>query len=81
MDTSIVQMGFNLMLYGMGMVFVFLTVLVIFTTLMSHLIQRYFPEAIAESLAPIAPATAASIDDKTLAIIQAAVTKHRNAQS
>ncbi|MDO8825889.1 OadG family protein [Methylophaga sp.] len=40
-DTTLMSEGFTLMLTGMGFVFVFLTVLVLVTTLMSWIITRY----------------------------------------
>lgn len=39
--TNLISEGLNLMLIGMGFVFVFLTLLVIATTLMSRFITRY----------------------------------------
>lgn len=40
-DSTLMSEGFTLMLTGMGFVFVFLTVLVLVTTLMSWIITRY----------------------------------------
>lgn len=73
--------GISLMLFGMGFVIVFLTLLVIATTIMSRLVMRYEPVAV-----PVTPAgrrTAASSatdqpDDQTLiAVMTAALQKFR----
>lgn len=76
MQETIMQQGVDLMLFGMGTVFVFLTVLVIATTIMSSLVQRFFPEP--EPVAPVAgPAPTGVTDPKLLAIIKAAIEQHR----
>jgi len=79
-ETSIIHMGLNLMLYGMGMVFVFLTVLIICTSAMSSVIQRYFQEPQLDSSMPSTLNSVSPIDGRTLAILQSAVTKHRNSK-
>ena len=75
--------GVNLMLFGMGFVFLFLTVLVGVTTLMSKVIGRYFPDPVPAAAAPPrAPAAAPASDDSELvAAITAAIRMHRNKQS
>lgn len=76
MQQDIMQQGVELMLFGMGSVFVFLTVLVIATTIMSSFVQRFLPEA--PEPQPAAPrATANVTDPKLLAVIKAAVDQHR----
>jgi oxaloacetate decarboxylase gamma subunit len=75
-SSELLSEGFNLMLLGMGFVFIFLTVLVIATTLMSRIITRYekdvgvLPEeGIASPTAVISPAMNESQhanDDKNL---------------
>ena len=78
MQQEIMQQGVDLMLFGMGTVFVFLTVLVIATAIMSSVVQRFFPEAPApEPAAAPAPAPSSVNDPKLLAIIKAAVDQHR----
>lgn len=75
METSeLISEGLNLMLLGMGTVFVFLTILVFVTTLMSSLVQKY---------ATIEPTkekpTGAAIDEQRLiAVISAAIHAHRS---
>lgn len=80
MQESIMQQGFDLMLFGMGSVFIFLTLLVIATTAMSAVVQRFFPEA----LKPAAPAPsqvpAAGADARLQAVIKAAIDQHRKRQ-
>ena len=77
MQESILQQGVDLMLFGMGTVFVFLTVLVIATTIMSSLIARFFPEP-EVPMTPRPQAAPAGVNDpKLLAIIKAAVDQHR----
>lgn len=81
MESTLIEQGFNLMLFGMGTVFVFLTLLIFATASMSKIILRWFPEKIIEPPAPrkkAAAATGATIPPSTLKIIQAAIEKHRN---
>lgn len=81
MSSSLIDQGFELMLFGMGTVFVFLTILIFATTGMSKIITRYFPEKIVVA-APRKKKTAAlgasSVAPATLKIIQAAIEQHRN---
>lgn len=79
MQDNLMQQGVELMLFGMGTVFVFLVLLIIATTFMSFIIQRYFP---AKPLV-IPPAAAAgkvpaANDDKLIAVISAAIHKFRS---
>jgi oxaloacetate decarboxylase gamma subunit len=71
--------GLGLMGFGMGTVFLFLIVLIFATTLMSKLINKFFPEAPA---APAAPAMvqAASVDPQLLSVLKEAVKEHRSRQ-
>ena len=52
MSSSIIEQGFNLMLFGMGTVFVFLTILIFATNGMSKLITHFFPEKIVAAAPP-----------------------------
>ncbi|MFX4227549.1 MAG: OadG family protein [Porticoccaceae bacterium] len=70
--------GLNLMLYGMGTVFVFLTLLVACTSIMSALVTRFYQEPAAESAAV---KDSRSIDSKTIAIIKAAIAEHKKSKS
>ncbi len=77
MQEEILQQGVDLMLFGMGTVFVFLTVLVIATTIMSGIVSRLFPDAVKPLPAAAAPPKA-GVDPKLQAIIKAAIEKHRS---
>ena len=74
---SLMSEGFNLMLLGMGTVFVFLTILVIVTSIMSALVQKYG----AVQPADLNPGAAGQLDEATLlAVISAAIHAHRSKQ-
>ena len=76
MTESIISQGLELMLFGMGTVVVFLTLLVIVTSVMSALLSRYAPAPeVADVDAAVAPASA---DATLLAVISAAIHKHRS---
>jgi oxaloacetate decarboxylase gamma subunit len=70
----LIEQGLDLMLFGMGTVFVFLTVLVIITVLMSAVVQRWLPED--EMDAPASEAES-NVDGRIVTIIEAALAKHR----
>lgn len=83
--SELITAGFNLALYGMGFVFIFLILLVILTTFMSTLVQRYMPAP-----APVLPrrvagkrpaqrSSPANTDQgKLVAVISAAIRQHRS---
>ncbi len=77
---NLVSDGLELMVFGMGFVAVFLTVLVFATTGMSALVGKYFPEAPAQPKAKKAApaAAAASNNDELVAVMTAAVHKYRS---
>jgi oxaloacetate decarboxylase gamma subunit len=80
MDNSLIDQGFDLMLFGMGTVFVFLTLLIFATTAMSKVILRWFPEKIVEAPAPRkrpVAATGTGVAPATLKVLQAAIDQHR----
>ncbi len=69
METDLLTQGVELMLVGMGTVFVFLTLLVGATTLMSRLVMRLQPDSAG------AEGSAASVEE--VAAITAAIARHR----
>jgi len=72
--TELMSSGVELMFVGMGIVFMFLTMLVVVINIMSSLVLRFFPEA--PPLIPVITATGAS-DKSVIAAITAAVHQHR----
>lgn len=84
MQDDLLSEGLTLMTLGMGFVFVFLTLLVLTTSLMSWVIRRYFPQPQRQSQAPV-PLRAGTdadmpspMDDTTLmTVIGTAVHRHR----
>ncbi|MCX7100351.1 MAG: OadG family transporter subunit [Methylobacter sp.] len=66
--------GFELMFAGMGIVFLFLTLLVVLINVMSTLVQRYFPEI---PMSKTVPGITADIDKSVVAAITAAVHLYR----
>jgi oxaloacetate decarboxylase gamma subunit len=78
MNDSLMSQGVDLMLYGMGMVVIFLALLVVSTMAMSWFIQRFFPEGPAPKSSPVNPEPVSVYPDtKVLAIIKAALDQHR----
>lgn len=80
MQSSLIQQGLDLLVYGMGTVFVFLTLLVVTVCVMSALIQRYFAEV--EEPQPQRAVAAASqgptpVKPQVLLAIQEAIYQHR----
>ena len=83
MQGDIVAQGVELMLYGMGTVVLFLALLVLATTAMSHLITRYFhqpepaPAAVPGSGTDRLVDGGAELDPAVVAAITAALHRHR----
>lgn len=75
MQDSLMQQGLDLLVFGMGTVFVFLALLVLTTHLMSWLVSRFEQPAV-----PVPPAAAAAGagDSELVAVISAAIHKHRS---
>ncbi len=81
MQSALIEQGFMLMLYGMGVVFIFLTLLIFATSGMSKAILRWFPQA--EPPKPARKKTrtpATAVSPLTIKIIQAAIEQHRSAR-
>ena len=77
MQGDILNESIQLLIYGMGTVFIFLFILILATTAMSRLIARYAPEP-----APVVPAkrqvkTVQSVDPDVLQAIGLAVQEYR----
>ncbi len=80
---QLVMEGLLLMVIGMGTVFVFLTILVLTTQAMSRLLA-YLPEEAPPALAtvaPVTPPTGGIADDTLVAVISAALHRHRGRSS
>ncbi len=75
MASPLLQGGLELMAFGMGTVFVFLTLLVLVTASMSWLLQRFAPEPHPTKDAPELVSGAPS--PHMLAVITAAIHQHR----
>jgi oxaloacetate decarboxylase gamma subunit len=74
MDSQLISQGLDLMLYGMGTVFVFLTVLVVITTFMSTTVAKFAQQPDPD----IQPQTSsAQVEPRIVQAIQAALNKHR----
>ena len=74
MQGSLIDQGLELMLYGMGTVVVFLTLLVLVTIAMSTLIQRFAPPPPPADKPPVS----AGPDPSIVAAITAAIHQHRS---
>ena len=66
MEADLLHQGLELMLAGMGVVFVFLTVLVGAITLMSRIVMRF------------QPANVSPDNEEEIAAITAAIARHRS---
>ncbi|MDC0173179.1 OadG family protein [Gammaproteobacteria bacterium] len=78
MEVTLISQGSDLMLFGMGTVFSFLTLLVGITHLMSATVNYYSPgteiSAVAESQSiPLNP----KIEPNVVKVIQSAIDQHR----
>lgn len=83
MQESLLSQGLDLMVYGMGTVFVFLALLIVVTSAMSRLVVRFFPEAPTpvKAAKPIARKPSGAVDPRTLQVISAAIQQHRSRRS
>ncbi|MDG6450980.1 oxaloacetate decarboxylase subunit gamma [Glaesserella parasuis] len=79
-ETELITEGLNLMFVGMGFVMLFLLLLILAIQLMSHLINRYFPEPVVETTQP-SPQPAIPNDlERLRPVIVAAIAHHRRTQ-
>lgn len=80
MESTLFQQGVELMIFGMGTVFVFLTVLILVTTAMSFFVQRFLPAEMPSPL-PVKQApspVSAAEDEQLLAVLSAAIHRYRS---
>ena len=69
MQSSLIEQGVELMLVGMGTVFVFLTLLVGAMSVMAGIVRRQ---------TPVSPA---AVSDEEIAAVTAAIAQHRSKKS
>ena len=85
MQEEIVAQGFELMLYGMGTVVLFLALLVVATTAMSRAVGRWFsepsPTPPAVTGGAVSATASADPDAEVVAVISAALQQHRRKYS
>ena len=74
MDNNLLAEAINLTLFGMGFVFVLLTLMVLVTTVMSLLVKRFQPNLNLATTSNIE--FSSDIDEKTKAIIKKAIKMH-----
>ncbi len=78
MQDNLFQQGVELMVYGMGTVFTFLALLIVATTLMSYFVRRFVQLQLAAQPADTNPEQSADNDKQLIAVITAAIHKHRS---
>ena len=71
---NLVSQGFELAIFGMGTVFMFLTLLILATHGMSLLVQKYEAKNTADAVTQ-------KVDRNLLAIISRAIARHRNTRN
>ena len=76
-EDTLMSQGIELMIYGVGTVFLFLMLLVIAVQGLAACLRQWFPEPVPTRAPPQRPASPAVIDDRTRAIIQAAIDRRR----
>ena len=85
MQVGMIAQAVELMLYGMGTVFVFLGLLVLAISAMSALVTRYFPQPepppVAGRLHGQGQTAAGELDPGVVAVITAAIHRHRNSST
>lgn len=76
--STLLEQGVDMMLYGMGTVFVFLLALVVAISLLSRFIEKFFPEPIVPIVSVDQNTSAGTtVDPLTTKIIQMAIDQHR----
>ena len=78
-EVNLVSEAFKFMALGMGIVFLFLTIMIFVLKLQAFLIAKFFPEKEKEKVCSWKPENTVSIDDKnTTAAITAAIIHYNN---
>ena len=77
MDSQLITQGLDLLLYGMGTVFVFLTLMVGITTIMSGLVMRFAKDEVFEDQVGANRIHNALVEPRIIKIIQTAIDQHR----
>jgi oxaloacetate decarboxylase gamma subunit len=77
MDSTLISQGLDLMLYGMGTVFTFLTLLVGVTTLMSTVVNKLIIEQPEEAVSTATAPLKSAVEPRIAKVIQAAIDQHR----
>ncbi|MEH6648472.1 MAG: OadG family protein [Motiliproteus sp.] len=77
-SSDLINEGLTLMVFGMGFVFVFLTLLVFVTGLMSRFVERYLPEPVSAAPAAAPAPVTATDDGQLVAVISAAIKQYRS---
>ncbi len=81
-SSALISEGFNLMLFGMGFVCLFLSLLVLMTSTMSRFILRFFPDSVPVSEPSSTHKSESGTDaafknSELVAVIGAAIRMHR----
>ena len=74
---NLVNQGVELALFGMGTVFLFLSLLIFATKAMSMLVMRYEPATATSSVDAVAQSASAPDSELLVALISAAIRQHR----
>ncbi|MCS5588099.1 MAG: OadG family protein [Porticoccaceae bacterium] len=77
MDSLLITQGLNLLFYGMGTVFTFLTLLVGITGLMSIIVVKFAPDEPVEVAAGSNQIQPELVEPRIIKVIQAAINQHR----
>lgn len=76
---NLLNQGFELAIFGMGTVFVFLALLVVATKTMSSLILRFEPKMVLNPAGTVTQSLSDVDQERLVAVISAAISQHRNA--
>ena len=77
MDSLLISQGLDLMLFGMGTVFTFLTLLVGITSVMSTTVMRFSKDEVVEAQTSSNDIHTALVEPRIIKVIQTAIDQHR----